>query len=282
LTDSKKQVFCDYGHAVNQTFCVPFHDNLGDSYSVIAWAGGHQQAGYFPVKASNRVPEQVDLMLLPGRAVFNFHDARWDTLRTTHPAWVDLLRKGASASAAAADRYTQLMETQPESMAALLNLLTAMEQIHLPSGAPLRHYKELIWDGTMQRDRFFGYADRTLLEQVRRAEKRGVFVQEPGAALFHSGATESYKQVRFGEANVQLTFHDNERDSRQIDGVDCIKVEADMDYYRDSLSHALLEVVVNGISGSLSDPKQVYALRWMAGRRAGMPEFNPPYTIVAA
>jgi hypothetical protein len=35
-------------------------------------------------------------------------------------------------------------------------------------------------------------------------------------------------------------------------------------------------------SGSLSDPKHVYVLRWIAGRQAGVPEFDPLYTIEKA
>ena len=45
------------------------------------------------------------------------------------------------------------------------------------------------------------------------------------------------------------------------------------------LAHAILEVAANGIGGSLTDPREVYVLRWIAGRRAGRPEFNPLYTI---
>jgi hypothetical protein len=44
-------------------------------------------------------------------------------------------------------------------------------------------------------------------------------------------------------------------------------------------AHALLEVIANASTGSLTDPIDVYMLRWIAGRRAGVPEFNPPYTI---
>jgi hypothetical protein len=29
----------------------------------------------------------------------------------------------------------------------------------------------------------------------------------------------------------------------------------------------------------LTDPRQVYMLRWIAGRRAGMPNFEPPYVL---
>jgi hypothetical protein len=37
----------------------------------------------------------------------------------------------------------------------------------------------------------------------------------------------SFKHVQFSEANVQLTLH--EKDTKKIDGVDCIKVEPDID-----------------------------------------------------
>jgi hypothetical protein len=40
----------------------------------------------------------------------------------------------------------------------------------------------------------------------------------------------------------------------------------------------LLEVLPNQFGG-VTDPSQVYVLRWIAGRRAGVPEFNPPYVI---
>ena len=103
------------------------------------------------------------------------------------------------------------------------------------------------------------------------------FAPEPGTSLFHPGATRSYKQIEFGEANVQLTFHEN--DTNTIDGVDCVMVEPDIDYYRDPLSHTLLEVAVNKLTHGLTDPRQVYVLRWMAGRHGGVPNFEPPYYL---
>jgi hypothetical protein len=42
----------------------------------------------------------------------------------------------------------------------------------------------------------------------------------------------------------------------------------------------VLEVIPNALSGGLTSPQEVYVLRWSAGRHAGVPEFNPPYTIV--
>jgi hypothetical protein len=135
----------------------------------------------------------------------------------------------------------------------------------------------VIWDETMAQDRFYGWADSALYDQVRMAAAQGTFSREAGFAAFHPGATDSYKQIQFGEANVQLTFHAN--DTKFIDGVNCIKMEPDIDYYKDLAAHTLLEVISNGLSGNLTDPRQVYVLRWIAGRHAGVPEFNPPYVI---
>ena len=84
-------------------------------------------------------------------------------------------------------------------------------------------------------------------------------------------------EIQFGEANVQLTFHENDR--KTIDGVDCLVVEPDIDYFKDLAAHALLEVITNGLTGSLTDPRQVYVLRWIAGKHAGVPDFDPLYTI---
>ncbi|HUJ21375.1 MAG TPA: hypothetical protein VLX58_07645 [Bryobacteraceae bacterium] len=259
------------------SFKVPFYDNFGDSYTVVAYADGWSQAGFTPVKCSPQLPQTLDIMLLNKDAGFNFAAAQWDALSASHPVLYNILAHGAPDADGARDRYTQLMETRPAVLACLFNITTAMAAINLPSGNPLQYFKELIWDGTMQQDRFFGYADPALYDQVKLAAAQGLFAREPGFAVFHQGATDSYKQIQFGEANVQLTFHAN--DTRTIDGVTCIKMEPDIDYYKDLGAHALLEVVYNGISGSLTDPRQVYVLRWIAGRHAGVPEFNPPYVI---
>ncbi len=53
-------------------------------------------------------------------------------------------------------------------------------------------------------------------------------------------------------------------------------VEPDIDYYQDLAAHAILEVIPNALTHSLTNPVEVYVLRWIAGRTAGMPEFAPP------
>ena len=54
---------------------LPFFDNFGDNYCVLAYADGFQQAGFVPVKLSPRTPVTVDLMLIPKEPQFNFADA---------------------------------------------------------------------------------------------------------------------------------------------------------------------------------------------------------------
>jgi hypothetical protein len=149
----------------------------------------------------------------------------------------------------------------------------------LPSKTPLDYFKEILWDESLAQDRFFGYADASLVDQIRTAAVQGEFAPEPSPGLFHPDATSSFKQIQFGEANVQLTFHEN--DTKKIDGVQCIKVEPDIDDFQDLGAHALLEVIPNAITHGLTDPKKVYVLRWIAGKHAGVREFAPPYTIAA-
>jgi hypothetical protein len=161
---------------------------------------------------------------------------------------------------------------------ALLNITTAMTGIHLRVGGPLDYLKEPLWDESMAHARPLLCLGRSgMVDEVKRAASQGLFQPEVGSGFFHKDATCSFKQVQFGEANEQLTFHEGR--TRTVDGVDCVVVEPDIDYYKDLAAHALLEVLPNKISGGKTDPRSVYVLRWMAGRHAGVPEFDPPYTI---
>jgi hypothetical protein len=89
--------------------------------------------------------------------------------------------------------------------------------------------------------------------------------------------------VQFDVANVQLTFHGRDTATFQDENhnpVQCLKIEPDIDYYKDLGAHGLLEVIPNAVTHSLTDPMVVYMLRWMAARReVHLPEFNPLYTV---
>jgi hypothetical protein len=153
-----------------------------------------------------------------------------------------------------------------------------MNQILLPQGTPLTYLRQLRWDTSdaPAADRFFAWCDPELMQQVRTAAAAGHFTEEPNPGLLHPGATHSWKQNQFGEANVQLTFHENEPSPA---GTNWLLVEPDIDYYKSNVAHGLLEVVPNELTHILTDPVEVYVLRRIAGRQAGVPEFAPLYIL---
>jgi hypothetical protein len=142
--------------------------------------------------------------------------------------------------------------------------------------SPLDYIKGVIWDNTFVQDRFFGWADPALIDRIIGLTPR-LFRPEFDPSIFHSTATRSWERTRFGEATVQLTFHENDPRA-QLGGLNCLKIEPDTDY-KDPGAHFLLEVAVNVRAHSLTDPQQVYVLRGMAARQAGAPDFDPSYIV---
>jgi len=270
----QNSLFDDFRPGPTTVFHLPFHDNLQDNCRVLASGDDFVGAGFTPVPISPRAVAFVDLMLLPKDGTFKFQT--WFNLKANDPVVASFLSVGSS-DADTKGHYEDLMESKAPALASLLNLATAMKAIQLPSKTPLDYFKEIEWDDSLAQDRFFAFADKLLVDQVKQAAAQGEFAPEASPGLFHPGATSSFKQIQFGEANVQLTFHED--DTKTIDGVACIKVEPDIDYFQDPAAHALLEVIPNAVTHGLTDPKQVYVLRWIAGKHAGVPEFTPPYTI---
>jgi hypothetical protein len=252
---------------------LPFHDNLDDRWTVIASADDHEQVGLFPVKLEEGTLINVDLMILPKRRKLNFAQGQWADVSARFPPLL-----AGSGQATGQERYEELLEHSAGKVAGLLNMLTALEQTMLQAGIALDYLREIVWDESLEQDRFFAFADHRLLEQVLIGKSTGKFSAEAGASLFHPGATRSFKQEQFGEANAQITFH--EKTKRRVSGVECLKIEVDIDYYKDLGAHFFLEVLPNKLGGGLTNPELVYMLRWIAGRRAGVPEFEPPFTIV--
>lgn len=270
----QNQLFDTFKPAPTTVFRLPYRDNLQDNCIVLASGKGYVDAGFTPLKLSLKAVASVDLMLLEDKADFKFQ--AWDVLKRSDPVISNFITTG-STDAEARAHYDNLRQNKPPALASLLNLVTAMKAIQLPSHTPLDYFKEILWDESLVQDRFFGYADKFLVDQVRRAAMEGEFAAEPSPGLFHPDATSSFKQIQFGEANVQLTFH--EKDTKTIGGVPCIRVEPDIDYFKDLDAHTLLEVIQNSITHGLTDPKKVYVLRWIAGKHAGVPEFAPPYAV---
>src|SRR4051812_6637092 len=274
IDGKKKQLRWQQMKGNTTQYPVPFYDNLFDQYTVLATAKDHVDAGFFPINISPEVDQYVDIMLLADDADFQF--SPWSDITMNHPAISSFLCCGETATDAE-KTFTALAKKNPQTAASLLNRASAMASIHLPSGSPLEYFKEILWDDSLAQDRLFAYADAALVNQVKMAAQQGAFVPEPHPGLFHPDATSSFKQVQFGEANVQITFH--EKDIKTVDGIKCVKVEPDIDYFKDLGAHAIFEVIPNTVTHGLTDPKQVYMLRWIAGRHARVPEFDPPYTI---
>ncbi len=149
---NQKQLFVGEKNTPAVSFTLPFNDNFLDTYTVIVFADGFKQAGFTPVNLSRSTPTTLDLMLIPKDASYNFADAAWDTMKSKLP----FLAKGAD-DATGKQRYENLMEQKPNSLASLLNLTTAMAQIQLPQGTPLDYLKQLKWDASLAQDRFFAY-----------------------------------------------------------------------------------------------------------------------------
>jgi hypothetical protein len=280
VTDgNKRTVFRDFVQASTVSIDVPFFDNSGDQYTVLASPDKGLDAGFFPVNVSPTADQQVFLMFLPKEQDAEYNFASWKDLQQHSPRLVELFSQGAGDKDKAQQRYEGLMEDKPRSLACLFNILTACRDIHLPQSTVLDYFRQFVWDSQdfpMLQDRFYVWADPMIVSQVRQANTQPAptFAEEKNPGLLHKGATTSYKQIALGEANVQLTFHENEPSPA---GTKWVLVEPDIDYFRDMTAHFFLEVIP-GFFG-LTDPNSVYVLRWIAGRQAGMPEFNPPYTI---
>ena len=272
----QNQLYRDYVGGPSIPLKLPFHNNaIADDYSIVAWSSDYEQAGFQPVTVKPASSQFLDVMLLPKNSDYHFAQAQWADLLAKKPKVAEVFT--ASLTGDAGGAYSDLMDTHPDHLACLLNITAAMEQINLVHYTPIHYFKQFDLDA-LAPDRIFGYADAQLVEEVRAAAHQGEFdVQAAIDLALHGDATSSFKQNQFGQANVQLTFH--EKDRRTIGGVDCVRVEPDIDYYKDPGGHFLLEVIPNKVTGGVSSPRVVYVLRWMAGQQAGIANFDPLYTI---
>lgn len=252
---------------------VPFHDGIGDFYAISASASGFRDSGCF-VKANPEVLAQPKLLLLRSHPQPEFEN--WEAFKSTSPQAAAFFCTGQTEADAQA-HYADLSTNRPASLACFLNLVQAMSEIDLDGRTPLSYFKQICWDNTLAQDRFFGYVDPAIIPAVRRAAAKGVFAEEKDCALFHPGSTCSWKQIAFPVTNVQLTFH--EHDTKVIDGLNCVKIEPDIDLYRDLLEHGFAEVFPNLLSHGLTNPYDVFAMRWTTAQDDAGPSFDPGYKL---
>lgn len=261
------------------------HDNLDDRYTVLVSAKEHADAGFTPIRIEANRTHDLHLMMLSRGAEFTFDPfAKIQADRNLHAFLCG--KNPANAEA----EYDELHEKEKPALACLLNIAAALKQITLApfdtlDPNPLSSFKAL---EAAHQDRVFAWVDARLEEQIdetsRKSSSSGLsrFVKAP--AGLHEGATVSYKQTDFGEGNVQFSFHGKKE---SVNGVDCVLVDVDIDYFKDTAAHLLFEVFPNTLkskihgknaSACLTDPRKVYGMRWIAGERFGRP-FEPLYTL---
>ena len=266
------------------TFTIPLADNLRDDYTVLAWASGRKDAGRLPVRVSKEEPQFVRLMLLRKTAKFKFRDLR--KIKRTHPRIFKLLKERDPSS-----RYEDWRANNRPGLAMMLNILDAIAKMRDGVGkSMLDYYQRILWNCPHE-DRFYALADPSLKEVLK--AQRASFSPAPSflhgsAGVAHiddSGDRMSYKEIVYDEANVQFTLHASYDESR-------IVVENDIDYHKDPASHLFLEVIPNMASNLIpghrrvTDPKTVFALRWMQEMNAAGEEeptkvtFNPPMDLL--
>mgnify|MGYP001046544197 CR=1 FL=1 len=251
----------------------------GTGFAVLASAKGFEDAGASLVRVADNQTSHVHLMLLRRQSTFQF--VRWDGLGA-RPSLRRFLMGFETDAAKVGTRYAELLEFQRDALASLLNIAAALELLPLQNPTlgfehGLDYLTAIEWGEGVRRDRFFALASDALLTDVKNTGK-DMFEPEPLPHIFHPGASESYKQIQFDEANLQITFHN--RFINPATSETLIRVELDMDYYRDLVSHALLEVVPNTLSMGQrkTSPRQIYVMRWMAGKAHGQ-NFAPLYAI---
>jgi|GEM_PF-398164 len=275
---------------------LPVRDNGSDRLRVVAWTKGYDTEGVVGVKIAAGKTVSAAIMLLPRDSQFVFEP--WSSLRA-HFGWLaDLLAHGTADDDEAQTRYDQLIADDPAALAAVLNITTAGNQVEVGGSKFTSYFKELIWqeqrqewrmhrmvgfnpandsEHAMRHDRFWAWADRSLVAQVRQGVAEGKFFREVGFQYFHPLATSSFKERALNEGHIHVSFY--EKDTRVIDGVECVLLEIHLDLYQDLLAHGLLEVLPNTTTGSVTEPEDAYQLRWIASRQSGRIDFAPPFVI---
>lgn len=247
-------------------------------YAIYVALKGHEDVGLAPVPVHEGQDDVIPLMLVAREPSYQFTDAHWNRLPPRSRVRRLLLGLEIGRTQEVGDRYMALMDRNPDAVACFLNIVAALALVPLQAlpglADALDYLVALDWQN-VRRDRFFAYA-RPELEKALTAGFEPSAL--PGA--FHPGAVASFKQTAFHEANLQFTFHGESVASAKHGRL--VRVELDMDYYHDLLSHTLLEVIPNSLSFGRrkTDPRRIYVMRWIAGRTASpAQEFAPLFTL---
>jgi hypothetical protein len=274
--------FVNGAHAIFPN--LPITEGCVERYAVFACARQYRDGTLFPVRPLPNALVEGHMMLLPENGHFRFDPI--DLIDTAHP----LIRRVLCP-----ERYDAARQSNPRSLATLLNICTALESVPLPDHyfpGPLYFDWQPVWD-LLSPDRIWAWVDIRLVEAIRGASCLRAFAHDPRPGARHTGipgrvgpATTGWQEVRFDLANVNLTFHENDRRTLDLPdplgetrSVDCVMVEAGMNYWGDLLSLGLCDAIPPAEARTKYAAEMSYQLRWMVTRQEGLPEFNPPYSI---
>ena len=276
----------------DRPFSLPLPEG-GASISLYARAPGFKSAAVHHLHAEtsssniSKKNQVVYLMLVPRHAGLDMEQAHWLDLAARDPQLLSRLICRQDSPATCQDTYEQLLKQHPDRLACLLNITVALQQIRIGDRSAFSYFQAIGLGHNLFRDRFFAYVDRSLLDQLVRDTANGLTQPDNGDTSFtrlrhfrvlHHHATSSFKEIDLEKANVQLTFDEN--DSLVINGIACIRVETDIDYFRPFLSHGFKEVLPNLVFHRRSSPLRVFQLRWLATQKkqsdgGDIPDFRP-------
>lgn len=286
LMDGHKQVASSFVNGSSAVFSgLPFPDKSMKRLTVFAHARHHRDAILFPVHVAKNVLSDAEVMLVPESGRFCFDSL--DQLEAGHP----LIRRAIGNS----HEFHAMQESNPRHVATLLNLCAAMETMPLPNPGfptPLHYDWQPEWN-LMSPGQCWAWVDTRLMDSLRGAAGLRSFAQQPNPEACHPGiagrvgpATASWKELGLPIANVRFTFHGHDRrtldladPSGEVRPVDCVMVQAEIDYAGDLVDAGLADAVPAIGSRESSVPELAYQMRWMASRQERLPEFNPPYGI---
>ena len=260
---------------VGQALEVPVEVTNGpiDNYSVHVSAAHCHDTWFHPVNIGRIGNRPVSLMMLPRKTRYRFEE--WESLSGELR---DFFSRDPGSEGEGRDRYNDLLdgpERQQDILGAFHNFTTALTGIRLEGRTAFSYFRKLIWNGEKPPagDRIYAVAHRDIGDALERGRKRKEWAT--ASTAFHPGATKSYKEKSYGEGNLQISIYGKD----DVGEKDFVRVEVDIDYYRDALSHALLELVPNKLAERTTDPKMGYRLRWIAMRNISGVGFDPPYIL---
>lgn len=205
----------------------------------------------------------------PRKSAFVF-DPSIQQLRAENEAIYQLYVSGKD-EVATQEAYDDLRFRRPARLAGFLNIAASLQTLKPESF--LSYYMSIV---TIRQDRFFAFASENIIDEIEAGVKNGTLKKQGRFdLLLHRGSTSSYKEIDRPGANVQITLH--RKVTATINGVSCILVETDIDYFKGAWKHTFLEVIPNLALRRKTNPRKVYRIRLR-----GDDEFNPPYAITAS